>query len=96
MFLYLCSCLTAFFDIPLPVRGDLSPINLKRMRKEICDEVWSTEFEVVLQHCHCQCYRFRFSPAKERNYQWKFFFKSHVKCTGLKISVNAHFHFLKL
>lgn len=76
----LCSCLAAFLQYPsLPARGDLSPIKLKNVMGGICDGALYTEFELALQNHHCKSYRFRFSSAKERIYQYGFFFKSHVK-----------------
>lgn len=54
------SVLVSLLFFGIPVIGDLSPVNLKSVREEVGDEVWSTEFEVVLQHRHFKYYRFRF------------------------------------
>lgn len=43
------SVLASLLCFSIPVVGNLSPVNLKSVREEICDEVWSTEFEANIK-----------------------------------------------
>lgn len=95
---FLCSCLAAFSWYPSACERGLvlSPINVKSVMKKFvlgcCIQ--------SLNWCSSTIIANLTGLQLERSYQYKFFsnllLNSTLKCTGLKIPINAHFHTVNL